>query len=347
MDPTRSAVRGVALAVATVLALTACTRGEGGQPSAEPSPAAPSVASVSNPYGALPDLVARVEPSVVTIFTRDGLGSGVVYKQGGIITTNAHVVGDERQVMVGLADGSRVAGTVLASDVVTDLAVVKAERSDLPTLAFQPAQPRPGEFVIAIGSPLGFANTVTTGVVSGLGRSIPGSAESSRAAVDLIQTDAAISPGNSGGALLNAAGEVVGINESYIPPQQGAVSLGFAIPSATAVRVCDQLLADGVAVHPYLGISGARLTPEIATSLGLPRSDGVLVREVAPGGPAEAAGIRPGDIVVGVNGQPVRTPEDLLSALRPTKPGDKARVELVRGDEPVTVTVTIGAQTAR
>jgi S1-C subfamily serine protease len=179
--------------------------------------------------------------------------------------------------------------------------------------------------------------------VSGLGREIPGTSSSQPGPVDLIQTDAAISPGNSGGALLNAAGQVVGLNEAYLPPQQGAVSIGFAIPSATVVRICDQLLASGVAVHPYLGIVGAQLTPEIASALNLSTSEGVLVREVAPSGPAATAGIRPGDIITSVNGQTVRTPEDLLAALRQTKPGDEAEVQVSRGGQTATLTVTIGA----
>jgi S1-C subfamily serine protease len=333
-------VRAGALALATMYALSGC-------PGGEAEPATSSGSPASTVYGQLPDVVQRVEPSVVTIFTRDGLGSGVVYKDGGILVTNAHVVGEEQAVMVGLVDGTRISGTVLATDVVTDLAVVRAERTDLPVATFRPALPRQGEFVVAIGSPLGLANTVTAGVVSGLGRQIPGSAESGPGPVDMIQTDAAISPGNSGGALLNAAGEVVGVNEAYIPPQQGAVSLGFAIPSATVIRICDQLLASGVAVHPYLGISGARLTPEIASALNLSTSEGVLVREVAPNGPAAKAGMRPGDIITALNGQPVRTPEDLLTALRQTKPGDEAQVQIVRDGQPTTLTVTIGALRAQ
>jgi S1-C subfamily serine protease len=329
-------VRAGAVALAAVFALSGCPGGD-----AEPTTSSGS--ATSTVYGQLPDLVQRVEPSVVTIFTRTGLGSGVVYKDGGIIVTNAHVVGEEKAVMVGLVDGTRISGTVLATDVVTDLAVVRAERTDLPVATFRQALPRQGEFVVAIGSPLGLANTVTAGVVSGLGRQIPGSADAGPGPVDLIQTDAAISPGNSGGALLNAAGEVVGVNEAYIPPQQGAVSLGFAIPSATVVRITDQLLASGVAVHPYLGIAGARLTPEIASALNLSTSEGVLVRDVAPGGPAATAGIRPGDIITTVNGQPVRTPEDLIAALRQTKPGDQAQVQVVRDGQTTTLTVTIGA----
>ena len=199
----------LALVLAGTMAVGACTSKDSGQ-SVKP------VASGSAPApvpAALPDLVDRVEPSVVTIITATGLGSGVVYRTGGIIVTNAHVVGDNKTVEVNLYDGSQVAGTVTATDVATDLAVVKTDRSTMPALPFQRPLPRQGAFVVAIGSPLGFSSTVTTGVVSGLNRQIPAS-QGAPGVANLIQTDAAISPGNSGGALLDASGAIVGINES-------------------------------------------------------------------------------------------------------------------------------------
>lgn len=156
--------------------------------------------------------------------------------------------------------------------------------------------------VLAIGSPLGFLGTVTAGIVSGLGREIPGSAARTFALVDLIQTDAAISSGNSGGALLDTEDRVVGINEAYIPPAADAVSLGFAIPSATAVDVAEQLLADGTAPHPSLGVSVGGLTPAIKQRLGVQADAGALVIEVDPGGPAAVAGLRPGDVITAVAG---------------------------------------------
>lgn len=324
----------VPMMLVAAVALAGCTSGDD---KATDKPAAiPSTLD-----GALPDLVERVEPSVVTIVTGSGLGSGVVYR-GGVIVTNAHVVGQDKDVQVVLADESRVPGVVAATDTITDLAVVKTQKSNLPAATFQQALPRQGSFVMAIGSPLGLSNTVTTGVVSGLNRQIPGSAQESRAMVGLIQTDAAISPGNSGGALLNGNGQVVGVNEAYIPPQAGAVSLGFAIPAATVVSIADQLLATGTAQHPYLGIVPDRVTAQVASSLKLPNTDGVLVRDVAPGGPAAAAGLRAGDVITGLNGQKTRTLEDFLGVLRTTKPGDSAQVEFVRGGQTSTVTVTVG-----
>jgi S1-C subfamily serine protease len=339
--PVRLRVGRLAYGIAVLAALGGLTACTGSDPA--PSPGATGSPAAGDFYGTLPNLVERVEPSVVTVFTSAGLGSGVVYRDGNVIVTNAHVVGDEKQVRIGLADGGETAGSVLAVDVTTDLALIKAARSNLPVATFQQALPRQGTLVMAIGSPLGLSNTVTTGVVSGVGRQIPGSATQSRATVDLIQTDAAISPGNSGGALMDGTGKVVGVNEAYIPPQAGAVSLGFAIPAATVVSVADQLLASGKAVHPYLGIVPAPVTKEIAGSLGLPAAEGVLVRAVVPGGPAATAGIRRGDVVTTFNGQAVRTLEDLLGAVRRTKPGDRVPVGLVRGGATRTVTVTVGA----
>jgi S1-C subfamily serine protease len=217
--------------------------------------------------GSIQDLVARIEPSVVTIVTGQGLGSGVVYQPDGTLVTNAHVVGTARNVQVAFADGTRVAGHVLAADAVTDLAVVKAERTGLPALALRTSLPRPGELVLAMGSPLGFENSVTQGIISGVNRQIPGSASQGHPLVDLLQTDAAISPGNSGGALVDAAGKLVGLNEAYIPPSAGAVALGFAIPAATVQDVADQLIATGHARHPSLGLTVAQLTPNIAAAL--------------------------------------------------------------------------------
>jgi len=330
----------IPIVLGVLLATGGCTIGND-EPDAG-SESAPPPVQAADFYGALPNLVERVEPSVVTVFTSNGLGSGVVYKSGDIIVTNQHVVGQNKDVQIGLVDGSRVAGTVLATDPPTDLAVIRAARSDLKVATFQQTLPRQGAFVMAIGSPLGLSNTVTTGVVSGLNRHIPGSG-GERAMVDLIQTDAAISPGNSGGALIDGQGNVVGINEAYIPPSAGAVSLGFAIPAATVVAVADQLLANGVAIHPYLGVVMTPVTEAIASSLGLPAAEGVLVREVVPGGPAAAAGVKPGDVITGFNGQKTRTIEDFVGALRRTKPGDKATIEVIRAGETMTLNVTIGA----
>ncbi|OKI18717.1 signal protein PDZ [Saccharothrix sp. CB00851] len=271
------------------------------------------------------------------------MGSGVVFRSD-VVVTNQHVVGEQQDVVVEYADGQQSPGEVLATDEVTDLAVVRTERKDLPVPEYREELPRPGDPVLALGSPLGFENTVTAGIVSGLRREIPGSAAQTRALVDLIQTDAPISPGNSGGALLDTAGRVVGINEAYIPPAAGAVSLGFAIPAATAVDVAEQLLDDGSATHPYLGVSLGRLTDDIRDRFGVTADEGVLVLRLDDGGPADVAGVRAGDVVVELAGQQVREVEDVLGALRRTEPGERVDLVVVRDGQRQELSVEIAAR---
>lgn len=317
----RSARHGLArwpLAAAVALSASACTTA--------PSTPAPLATASSDVSGA----AARLQPSVVTVITDSGNGSGVVYTADGLILTNAHVVRDSETLQLAFADGQRVKGTVRAVDDVTDLALVQADRRDLPPARFQPELPAVGSLSVVIGSPLGYENTVTAGIISGLHREIPGSASTRGSLVDLIQTDAPISPGNSGGAVANGAGEVVGISEAYLPPATGAVSMGFAIPAATALDVADQLQRTGRARHAFTGIRPAAITREIAQQLGLGSTDGVIVASLVPGGPAELAGVRPGDIVLAVDGEPTRTPEGFLAALRAREPGDTV-VATVRG----------------
>src|SRR4029077_12925840 len=278
-----------------------------------------------------PALVRQVEPSVVTVLTTSGLGSGIVYKADGTIVTNAHVVAGVQDVTVALADGQQVPGKVRAADEASDVAVIQANRTGLPAATFQKPLPQVGELAIVLGSPLGFEATVTSGIISGLHRQIPGSASTGAPLVDLIQTDAAISPGNSGGAVLDAQGEVVGMSVAYIPPTAGAVALGFALPAATVVDVADQLLATGTARHAYIGIQPATLTPEIARLLGINRTSGVVAMQVAAPSPAAEAGIQPGDIITAFNGQETATAEELIAALRGTKPGDRVQLTVLRG----------------
>lgn len=308
-----------------VLVGGACT---GTDPAPENEPATGS----SDTLAVVPELAARLQPSVVTILTSGGSGSGVVYRDDGLIVTNEHVVRNSTTVEVAFADGQRAPGTVLAADAVTDLALVEADRTGLPAAEFQRELPQIGELAVVIGSPLGFQNTVTAGIISGLHRDIPGSASQSQALVDLIQTDAAISPGNSGGAVVDGDGEVVGISEAYISPQAGAVSLGFAIPSATVIDVVEQLEEDGRAEHAFVGVEPAPITPQIAEQLGLPNTDGVIVRAVVPDGPAANAGIAPGDVITAVDGEPTASPEDLLAILRDREPGDTVTMSIRGAD---------------
>ena len=251
----------------------------------------------------------------------------MVWSKDGVVVTNAHVVGEVRDVEVAFFDGQRADGRVRATDPDTDLAVVDVERQDdLQPATFQKALPEVGELAVAMGSPLGFQNTITAGIISGLHREIPGSAEQGiRSLVDLIQTDAAISPGNSGGALVNGRGEVVGVNVAYIPPEQGAVAIGFAIPGATAVDVVGQLLRNGRATHSYLGVQPDQVTREVAAQLGLDEARGVVVLEVVDGQPRRPGRLRPGDVIVGMDDASIETVEDLFAELRQRKPGSQVR----------------------
>ncbi|MFJ5978613.1 S1C family serine protease [Pseudarthrobacter oxydans] len=333
---------GAALLTAS-LALTGCT---GSTPPPAPSgSSSPGPTSTATPDGTaapapapaeegdIPQLVENLAPSVVTIFTDGGLGSGVVYSEDGLILTNEHVVRGNTRVEVAFADGQRVEGTVRATDPVTDLALVQANRTGLPKPVYQTNLPRVGEGAVVLGSPLGFENTATAGIISGLHRSIPGSASNSLSLVDLIQTDAPISPGNSGGAVINMRGEIIGISEAYIPPSAGAVALGFAIPAATAVEVAEELLADGTAEHAYLGLTPGELTPQIAGQLGIDARTGVVVLAVDDDGPAARAGIRPGDVLESLEGVDLTAPEKLLAELRNRNPGDTVGFKVKRQDQ--------------
>jgi S1-C subfamily serine protease len=261
-----------------------------------------------------------------------------------VVVTNAHVVQDQHDVTISFADGTTAHGSVLATDPATDLAVVHSDRGGLPVPDYRSELPRPGEIALAIGSPLGFENSVTAGVISGLHRDIPGSAAQTASLVDLIQTDASISPGNSGGGLLDANGRVVGINEAYIPPAAGAVSLGFAIPSTTVLDVANQLLTNGKATHPYLGVSVGELTPAIKQMSNIQADQGALVLGIDPGAPAAAAGVQPGDVIVEFAGKQIKSVEDLLGTLRQTQPGSQQKFAFVRGGQRQDATVTVGSR---
>jgi serine protease DegQ len=343
---TRPAAR-VAVAALVVAALAGCSLAREPQARSAPAPvtaAAPqaNASAQAAAVGDIPGVVRKVEPSVVTISHDQGTGSGVVWSKDGVVVTNAHVVGDVRDVELAFFDGQRADGRVRAIDPDTDLAVVDVDRKDLEPATFQEELPAMGELAVAMGSPLGFQNTVTAGIISGLHREIPGSAQQGiRSLVDLIQTDAPISPGNSGGALLNGRGQVVGISVAYIPPEQGAVSIGFAIPAATAVDVVGDLLRTGRATHAYLGIEPAPVTREVAAQLGLDQAAGVLVMEVGDGTPAAKAGLQPGDVIVRLDDKPIDTVEDLFGELRQHRPGERVTLTVVRDGREQQITATL------
>jgi serine protease DegQ len=336
-------------AAASALALAAGLAACGSEPSQPPAPPSesspPAVTRSAESFGRIPDVVEKVQPSIVTVFARSGggnqgVGSGVIYRSDGTILTNNHVVAGATRIEVAFADGSRATGRVTATDPDTDLAVVRVDRTGLPAAHFEKSVPRIGSLAVVLGSPLGFEKTVTAGIVSGLHRQIPGSASETRALVDLIQTDAAISPGNSGGAVVDSVGSVLGISVAYVPPQQGAVAVGFAIPAATAARVADELLEHGRARHAYLGLQPGQLTPQIASELHV-ASDGVAVYAITPGGPSDKAGLRPGDVLTAVGGQELTTVEELFAALRQHEPGETVTISYVRGGDPRTAQVQV------
>jgi S1-C subfamily serine protease len=292
-------------------------------------------------FAGIPDIVEEVEPSVVTVVTDSGLGSGVVYDADGLIVTNHHVVAGSRDITVVFADQARVPATLLASTPLLDLAILDADRDGVPPATFADELPRVGELAIAMGSPLGLEQTVTAGIVSGVNRSVPGSASTTQALVNLIQTDAAISPGNSGGALVDGRGRVIGINVAYLPPAAGAVSLGFAIPAPQVHDAVEDLLATGQVQLPYIGVVPAQLTPQIAERFGLEDARGFLVADLEPGGPAAQAGMEPGDLVTSIGDEETPSVEAFLGALRRREPGETVPVQLLRDGDERTVQVTL------
>jgi Do/DeqQ family serine protease len=277
-----------------------------------------------------------------------GTGSGFIIKSDGLILTNSHVVSGADTVTVKLKDGREFRGKVLGTDSLTDVAVVKIQASNLPTVAIGNSETlRPGEWAIAIGNPLGLDNTVTVGIISATGR------RSSQIGVPdkrvgFIQTDAAINPGNSGGPLLNQRGEVIGMNTAIIGGAQG---LGFAIPINTAQNIANQLIATGKVAHPYLGIQMTTLTPELKkqinssqnTDINVQDDEGVLVVGIMRNSPASRAGFKVGDVIKRVNGQAVKTADEVQQAVDRSSIGGNLQVELKRNGQTVGLAVQPGA----
>jgi len=275
-------------------------------------------------------------------------GSGVIYTVDGMIVTNNHVITEENgeladNIEVTLTTGEKLTARVVGNDPLTDLAVIKVDPSfDLPVATFVTGEPSVGEYAVAIGSPLGYENSVSLGIVSGLNRSIDqAQGYEGIALTNLVQTDAPISPGNSGGALANAAGQVIGINVAYESPASGAVSIGFAIPSVVVVQVADEIISTGKATHAYIGVGTRAIDAELQKQFGLSRSSGILVAEVTANGPAGKAGILQGDIIIEVDGEDMVESSDLLIAIRDRKPGDVVEVVIDRDGREMTFSVTL------
>jgi serine protease DegQ len=337
------------LPVLAGLLAAACSGGDGEAVRTVTTPETVSSAVVqgngsSGDFGRIPEIVRAVSPTVVAVLVSGdqgtGEGSGVIWGADGVMVTNNHVVEGAQEIAVVLATGQRLDAEVVATDPLTDLAVLDVDREGLPTATFADALPQVGELAVAIGNPLGLENTVTAGIVSGLHRAVP-SGGNTPALVDLLQTDAAISPGNSGGALVNAGGQVIGINVAYIPPQARAVSIGFAIPSPTVIDIVRQLLDSGEVRHAFLGVGPAPLTPELAQQFGIDVEEGIVVLNVVEGSGAAEASIQPGDVLVAADGEPLRSVEDLFALLRDRDPGDELELELLRDGERETVTATL------
>lgn len=259
-------------------------------------------------------------------FQTQSLGSGFIISADGYIMTNAHVVDAADEVTVKLTDKREFKAKVIGADRRTDMALLKIEASGLPSVKVgDPNKLKVGEWVVAIGSPFGFENTVTAGIVSAKGRSLP-----QENFVPFIQTDVAVNPGNSGGPLFNMKGEVVGINSQIYSRTGGFMGLSFAIPIDVASDIAQQLRTVGRVTRGRIGVVIQPVTKELAESFGLPRPQGALVNSVEKGGPAEKAGIEPGDVILRFNGKAVNSSEDLPRIVGGTKPGAKTTVQVWR-----------------
>jgi Do/DeqQ family serine protease len=338
-----------------------------------PASAALPPAVGETPVPTLAPMIKRVSPAVVNIATRgtvrertpqnpllddpffkrffdipdmgprerqfQSAGSGVIFDaKNGYIVTNAHVVDNATEITVTLQDGRDLSASVVGSDVPSDVAVLKVPTDALIQVALgDSTRLEVGDFVVAIGNPFGLQHTVTSGIVSGLGRSgiNPDGYE------DFIQTDASINPGNSGGALVNLRGELVGINSAILSRSGGNIGIGFAIPVNMARSIMDQLIKYGSVKRGLLGVSIYSLTPDTAKSLDIPNTQGVLVSQVSEGSAAEKAGIKPGDVITSINGQTIKSNSELRNAIGLSRVGDKLDVALIRDRKPMRVVAVI------
>jgi serine protease Do len=279
---------------------------------------------------------ARVNPER----RQGGLGSGVIVRADGYVLTNHHVIDGADQVRVELSDGRNVKADVIGSDAPSDLAVLKIAAEDLQTLSLGDSdQVQVGDVVLALGNPLGVGQTVTMGIVSAKGRATgmgDGSFE------DFIQTDAPINQGNSGGALVSTRGELIGINSQILSPSGGNIGIGFAIPANMARNVMTQLIDKGRVHRGLLGVTVQPMTSELARSLDIEQVTGALVSDVQAGGPGEKGGLRRGDVITSIDGEPVRDGNVLRNHVAGLQPGSRVELQVLRGGKPQTLTLTLG-----
>jgi Do/DeqQ family serine protease len=267
-----------------------------------------------------------------------GVGSGVIVSPEGYVLTNNHVVDRMDDIEVMLTDGRKTTAKVVGSDPDTDLAVLKIDLERLPSITLGDSDAlQVGDAVLAIGNPFGVGQTVTAGIVSALGRNQLGI----NTFENFIQTDAAINPGNSGGALVDAAGNLVGINSAIYSRSGGSLGIGFAIPVSTARQVMESLIKEGQVTRGWIGVEPRDLTPEMAETFNLPVKDGVLITGVLQNGPAAQGGLRPGDVVVQVSSNRVANTTQLLNAVAALKPGEPAQVKVQRGGEMLDLKVVV------
>jgi len=306
-------------------------------------------------------IAKKITPSIVNIDIRtapqqgfffsiepqEGTGSGVIYTSDGYILTNNHVVADAEDITVTLPSGEELKGKKVGADPDSDIAIIKVEKTGLPTLELGNSDDLVvGQLVVAVGSPFGFEQSVTAGIVSALHRDVsaesqtPGS-QGSVLLTDLIQTDAAINPGNSGGALCDSKARLIGINTLIATTAGGSEGVGFAIPINTAKKVADDIIAGKPISHPYLGVQGQTVNERIAERYGLPVAEGAYVTAVLPDGPADKAGIKTGDIIVEISGREIKTMDDLVAEVRKRSVGDKVKVVFYSGRDKKSVEATL------
>ena len=321
----------------------------------------------ANAIGSYADAVARAMPAVVNVYTtrqiarsnaddpiarqffgESGraepqsvarLGSGVIVTADGYVLTNNHVVQAADEIAVALADGRRVDARLVGADPDTDLAVLKIDLPDLPVMTFGRSETlKVGDVVLAIGNPFDVGQTVTMGIVSALGRSNLGL----NTFENFIQTDAAINEGNSGGALVDSNGHLVGINTAIFSRTGGSIGIGFAIPTSIVTQVMDQIVQNGRVRRGYFGIELYDITPELVDALRLKRKEGVVVRGVLRNGPASSAGMEPGDLVESINGAPVTDRRAMLSQIAQLEPGSTANVTVLRESKALNLKIRVG-----
>ncbi len=318
----------------------------------------------------LHEAVARATPSVVNVFTSkdirtprhpllddplfrrffgdpgggetqraNSLGSGVIVSPNGYILTNNHVVEAADEIEVALPNGRKLVAHVAGNDPDTDLAVLRVDAANLPAMTFGASDAlRVGDTVLAIGNPFGVGQTVTSGIVSALGRVGLGI----NTFENFIQTDAAINPGNSGGALIDAQGNLVGINTAIYSRSGGSMGIGFAIPVSTARMVLEQIVKTGAVTRGWIGVEVQEITPQLAEAAGLGAAKGTFIAGVLRGGPADRGSVKPGDVLVAVEGQAVTNPAEVLNRIAVLAPGTQAKLTVLRKGETVEVTVKIG-----